>query len=242
MGSDLDAVYQYHDGTKHHFNQFARSPGRLDWASQPHPFRTFYDAPAVPLFPSPDGPRAAMPPRASSVAYDDLFDDGAPPAPAEPLTASAVGDVLRHALGLSAWKQFREARWSLRVNPSSGNLHPTEAYVITGAIDGLSTSPAVFHYASDRHALERRCEFDPGAWRTLVDGAGGDSVWLVALTSIHWREAWKYGERAFCYCQHDLGHAIAALRIAAALAGWRAVLLAGMVARRYRGAHRHRSR
>jgi nitroreductase len=42
---------------------------------------------------------------------------------------------------------------------------------------------------------------------------------LIALTSIHWREAWKYGERAFRYCQHDLGHAIAAIRIAAALAG-----------------------
>jgi len=47
----------------------------------------------------------------------------------------------------------------------------------------------------------------------------------VALTSIHWREAWKYGERAFRYCQHDLGHAIAALVVAAAAVGWRAVLL-----------------
>src|SRR5206468_12429317 len=47
---------------------------------------------------------------------------------------------------------------------------------------------------------------------------------LVALTSIHWREAWKYGERAFRYCQHDLGHAVAALRLSAALAGWRATL------------------
>src|SRR5207249_1791262 len=50
-------------------------------------------------------------------------------------------------------------------------------------------------------------------------------VWLVALTSIHWRESWKYGERAFRYCQHDLGHAVAALRLAASLAGWRTVML-----------------
>ena len=38
--------------------------------------------------------------------------------------------ILRYSLGLSAWKQFRASRWSLRVNPSSGNLHPTEAYVV----------------------------------------------------------------------------------------------------------------
>jgi SagB-type dehydrogenase family enzyme len=220
LGSDFDAVYRYHDGTKHHFNQFARSPGRLDWASQPSPFRSFHDAPAVPLFPSPGGAQAIAVPRALPTTYDELLCGDAVEARAAPITAAAVGDVLRHALGLSAWKQFREARWSLRVNPSSGNLHPTEAYVVTGAIEGLSRAPSVFHYAADRHALERRCEFDEASWGGTPNGA-----WLVALTSIHWRESWKYGERAFRYCQHDLGHAVAALRLAAALVGWRAVLL-----------------
>jgi len=33
---------------------------------------------------------------------------------------------------------------------------------------------------------------------------------FVGLTSVHWWEAWKYGQRAYCYCKHDLGHAIAA--------------------------------
>jgi nitroreductase len=47
----------------------------------------------------------------------------------------------------------------------------------------------------------------------------------VGLSSIHWREAWKYGERAFRYCQHDAGHAIATVRYAAATLGWSARLL-----------------
>src|SRR5437867_7846657 len=50
-------------------------------------------------------------------------------------------------------------------------------------------------------------------------------AFLVGLSSIHWREAWKYGERAFRYCQHDAGHAIATVRIAAATLGWSAVVL-----------------
>ena len=49
---------------------------------------------------------------------------------------------------------------------------------------------------------------------------------LVGLSSIHWREAWKYGERAFRYCQHDAGHAIATVRYAAAALGWSARLIA----------------
>src|SRR4030095_16868411 len=48
---------------------------------------------------------------------------------------------------------------------------------------------------------------------------------LVGLSSIYWREAWKYGERAFRYCQHDIGHAIATVRYAAASLGWTALLL-----------------
>lgn len=212
----IGAVHTYHDGTKHHFHRFARSLGYLDWASQPNPFRSFAGAAEYALHPRPDAAGSAL---------------GAPH------SAMEIGDVLRHSLGLSAWKQFRESRpstgsgrrelverrWSLRVNPSSGNLHPTEAYVVAGPVAGVSDAPAVYHYAPDRHALEQRCAFEPAAWTAAL--AGDEGAWLIALTSIHWREAWKYGERAFRYCQHDLGHAIAAVRIAAELAGWRARML-----------------
>src|SRR5262249_57178691 len=37
----------------------------------------------------------------------------------------------------------------------------------------------------------------------------------------YWREAWKYGIRAFRYCNHDCGHAIGAVAYAAAALGWR---------------------
>jgi len=84
----------------------------------------------------------------------------------------------------------------------------------------------VFHYAPDSHALERRCRIDAAAWdANAADWPPGS--FLVGLTSIHWREAWKYGERAFRYCQHDTGHAVAALRYAAALIGWDLRLLTG---------------
>jgi SagB-type dehydrogenase family enzyme len=214
----IETVCRYHDGTKHHFHAFARSLGYLDWASQPRPFRGFSDTPVVPLYPSPEALADGYAPRPAT--FDEACSRALAPAP---FSAPALGDMLRHALGLSAWKRFGSSRWSLRVNPSSGNLHPTEAYVICGPLPGLAAGPAVYHYAADRHALEVRCAFDGGVW----DGAFGvrQDVLLVALTSIHWREAWKYGERAFRYCQHDIGHAVAAISVAASLIGWRAVLL-----------------
>ena len=115
-------------------------------------------------------------------------------------------------MGLSAWKQHGASRWALRVNPSSGNLHPTETYLVWRR--------RVYHYAPREHGLEERARLDGAAADLLASGA-----LLVGLTSIHWREAWKYGERAFRYCQHDTGHAIGALRLAAAMLGWQLALL-----------------
>jgi SagB-type dehydrogenase family enzyme len=195
----------YHDQTKHHFQRFARSPGYLDWATLPDPFRRYAGAPLVSL------PRT---PFADAVLYPALFDGRVD---AAPLSHHAIGEFLRCSMGLSAWKQYGASRWALRVNPSSGNLHPTEAYVLAEA--------RLWHYASREHALEERCVVDESAWTGWMRPTSGESAFLVALTSIHWREAWKYGERAFRYCQHDAGHAIAALRLAAALLGWRLALL-----------------
>jgi SagB-type dehydrogenase family enzyme len=127
-------------------------------------------------------------------------------------------------MALSAWKQAGGNRWALRVNPSSGNLHPTETYVISGPVAGLLDVPAVCHYAPKIHALEVRARFAIGAWRDLVAGLPPQTI-IIGLSSIYWREAWKYGARAFRYCQHDAGHAIAAIGFAAAALGWKATLL-----------------
>ena len=193
---------RYHDRTKHHFGRFARSLGYLDWATQPDPFRRYQGAPLIEL------PRF---PRADDVEYGALFDGSVPPAPVE---LHAIGEFLRCSMGLSAWKQYASSRWALRVNPSSGNLHPTEAYVVHGA--------GVFHYAPREHALEQRCALERAAWE---QAGGSHDTFLVGLTSICWREGWKYGERAFRYCQHDVGHALCAMRLAAAMFGWRLTLL-----------------
>ena len=130
----------YHEATKHHFNRFARSSGYLDWSTQPDPFRRFDGAPLIEL------PRTPVLP---DVPYDALFEGGIEPAE---INAETVGEFLRCSMGLSAWKQYQASRWALRVNPSSGNLHPTETYLVWGG--------RVSHYAPREHAIEERCLFD----------------------------------------------------------------------------------
>jgi SagB-type dehydrogenase family enzyme len=202
-------VLRYHERSTHHPHRFAAGPGRLDWANQPDPFRSYAGAPRVEL------PLARADPGAS---WGALHEPGA--AAPFPLGRGSLGAFLELALGLTAWKEHGGARWSLRANPSSGNLHPTEGYLLVAEEDGIPAG--LYHYLSRDHVLEQR--WAPVSAETLRRRLSGDAF-LLGLASIPWREAWKYGERAFRYCQHDVGHALGAVRYAAAVLGWSARLL-----------------
>ncbi len=205
----LARIVAYHQASKHHLDRYAPGPGGLDWANQPDPFRHYAGA-----------PRSELSLRADALAtpFESVRRGERPTA--YPLERDALAMLFELALGLSAWKQYGGSRWALRCNPSSGNLHPTEGYLICAALPGLAAG--VHHYLSHDHVLEQRARPDFSAWGNVLQGGV-----VVALTGIHWREAWKYGLRAYRYCQHDCGHAIAAVACAAAAVGWQARLLAG---------------
>jgi len=218
-GDALATVMLYHRETKHHFSRYARSLGILDWANQPDPFRRYEGCPLIAL------PRLKPEDEPASPPYEDLFRQGAIASAA--LDSIALSRFLECSLAISAWKQAGEVRWALRANPSSGNLHPTEAYVLIDKIERISSSPGLYHYAAREHALELRAEWPAGRFRSLVQ-AFPPNAFLLGFTSVNWRETWKYGERAFRYCQHDVGHALGGARIAAQMLGWRMVLLDGV--------------
>jgi SagB-type dehydrogenase family enzyme len=215
----IDRVIRYHVQTKHHFNRYARALGYLDWANQPDPFRRFEDAPLItlPLLKSDEEP--------ISPAYDAIYQRGL--VPAKPVTVPTLSRFFELALALSAWKKAGDMQWALRSNPSSGNLHPTEGYLVLPKMHGLDLKAGLYHYAPKEHGLEFRAEFSADHMARFLAPFPVQSF-LIGLSSIHWRESWKYGERAFRYCNHDVGHAIGTARIAAATLGWNMALLDGL--------------
>jgi len=211
-GDDEAMARWYHQRTKHHFHAFAPGPGRMDWTSQPEEFRRHWNAPVTPL-PQPDtdpGP-----------TYGSLYDLRNSPLP---VNIDTISSFFYHSLAVSAWKNRAGATWALRVNPSSGNLHPLEAYLAIGGGNSLDQGPAIFHYDPRAHALERLQRLPADLWAGMMPGMP-PGAFLVGLSVIHWRCSWKYGERAWRYCRLDAGHALAALRFAAAALGWRLLLL-----------------
>ncbi|KAH7307337.1 hypothetical protein KP509_22G054900 [Ceratopteris richardii] len=216
--SDIDTIFSYHERTKHSFQKYADGPHGLDWGKQPNPFRRYQGLSQVPLR---HYPLYMSPP--DQMAYPKAFTGFIN---VNILTKAAVSQLFYDSCALSAWKKAGDALWSLRINPSSGNLHPTEVYFISGTMLGIHSKPFVAHYCPKEHAFEIRGEIPYDLWVEMKRDLPNDVV-FIGLTSIHWREAWKYGERAFRYCNHDIGHILAAISMAGTAIGWDAILVDG---------------
>lgn len=221
----VSKFYEYHNATKHTVQRLYSSGHRLDWASQPNPFLHYDGAELIDL------------PRQFQVSTTDYFATVASQAENaksrgrknENENVAACSDfaeflsnLLFSGMAISAWKQVvgTDSKWALRSNASSGNLHPTDTHVLVRQ-DTDQIKAGAYHYRVDEHRLEKRLSLD--LVTPLVERLGINfeaPPLVLCLSSIFFREAWKYRDRAFRYCQHDMGHALASLTLSAASFGW----------------------
>lgn len=203
MNKNLQTVFRYHEQTKHSQQRYARSLGYMDWATQPNPFREY------------EGTKKITLPLSTSNATlpFSLLDEDVPSAP---LLKESLAQFLEFSMGIAAWKESDGNSWAVRCNASSGNLHPTETYLVLPPLFQESDNKcALMHYTPKEHELEVLCEFKSEFFKELPEGS-----FLVGLSSISWREVWKYGERAFRYVNLDAGHAWQSLVVSAKMLGW----------------------
>ena len=195
---------EYHESTKHSVESLRRTRQALDWANMPDPFRHYEGVPVLDL--------PADPPIPEIPALEVLH--GVPSTTPAGDGPTFLSQLLFYSAAISASKRVPSTgyRYALRVNPSSGNLHPTEFHFLTR---GLKEWPdGLYHYRPSSHTAEQRAL--GGLEMKLADGS---APIVFVLTSIAWREAWKYRDRAYRYCLLDMGHAWQALALAARAIG-----------------------
>ena len=194
----------YHEATKHSVESLMRARRVLDWANMPDPFRHYEGVPVLDLPADPPAPQIPALEVLQGASGTTPVVDG----------PAFLSQLLFYSAAISASKRVPSTgdAYALRVNPSSGNLHPTEFHFVTR---GLKEWPdGLYHYDPSRHMAEQRGR---GTFETTM--AGGPAPIVFILTSIAWREAWKYGERAYRYCLLDMGHAWQALALSARAIG-----------------------
>ena len=179
---------EYHESTKHSVESLRRAQYMLDWANMPEPFRHYEGVPVLDL--------PADPPAPEMPALEVLQGAcGTTPAVDGP---TFLSQLLFYSAAISASKRVPStgARYALRVNPSSGNLHPTEFHFLTRGLQGWPDG--LYHYRPSAHMAEQRALGDVD-----LKLAGSSAPVVFILTSIAWREAWKYRDRAYRYCLHE---------------------------------------
>jgi SagB-type dehydrogenase family enzyme len=195
---------EYHELTKHSAESLRRTQHYLDWANMPNPFRHYEGVPVLDLPADPPAPQISALEVLQGKIGNTRARDG----------AEFLSQLMFYSASISASKRVPSTGviYSLRVNPSSGNLHPTEFHFCTRGLVGWPDG--LYHYRPSSHMTEHRAIGDFGA--KLINNS---TPLVFVLTTIAWREAWKYRDRAYRYCLHDIGHAWQALTLAARAIG-----------------------
>ena len=191
---------EYHELTKHSAESLRRTQHYLDWANMPNPFRHYEDVPILDLPADPPAPRISALDVLAGKAGNTSATGG----------AKYLSQLMFYSASISASKRVPSTgyAYALRVNPSSGNLHPTEFHFSTRGL--IDWPDGFYHYRPSSHIAEQRAIGNFAA--KLVDT---DAPLVFVLTTIAWREAWKYQNRAYRYCLHDVGHAWQSLALSA---------------------------
>jgi SagB-type dehydrogenase family enzyme len=101
-----------------------------------------------------------------------------------------------------------QGRLPLKTSPSGGARHPIEVYVLARRVDGVR--PGLYHYAADRHRLER---IRTGASRRQIVKYLPTQTWfgtaaaVMFMTAVFARTQWKYDfPRAYRVVLAEAGH------------------------------------
>ncbi|MEE2959283.1 MAG: nitroreductase family protein [Myxococcota bacterium] len=193
MTSLVQTALEQHRASCHFLDRPAKAPPLAEWPRGERHELCFQGAPAIPY-----GPQGS-PVQKTMVA---------PQSTTVPMDWNHLTQWLDLSLGVTATAGPPNDPYPLRSHPSSGNLHPVEAYLI---IPGGHPQPAgVYHFQGIALQLTKRTqsiELPPGPI-------------LLGLSLLPKRQAWRYGDRGYRYSLLDLGHAIGALAHGACSWGW----------------------
>ncbi|MEM2042179.1 MAG: SagB/ThcOx family dehydrogenase [Nitrososphaerota archaeon] len=186
---------RYHEATKHTFVS-VRMPGRgLDWENRPYPFKVYLDAEKI-----------RLPAGFGSPPLDLISAITSQQRRTERLNLSELAGLLFYSAGITRIYRYPfGGRYYFRAYPSTGALYQTELYVVAGDVSGLE--PGVYHFDPGQFVLSVIRRGDYRSHLSALTGHDGvvscDAA--VVLTSVAWRNAWKYGARSYRHWFWDGG-------------------------------------
>ena len=217
---ETGAAWAYHDATKHTWASVRSGGHMMDFTNQPRPWKLYEaELPAVAL-----GDDAGA---SGATALDAI--GGSADGTAE-LTLPRIAALLLLSAGVTKQRASPGGTMRFRAAACTGALYHIELYLLTKDLPGLPAG--VYHYGAHDNALRL---LRAGDFRgTLAHATGGEPAVasaqaVVAYTTTYWRNAWKYGARAYRHAFWDSGTIIANTLAAASAHGIAASVVSGFV-------------
>ena len=203
---DIEAAWQYHQGTNHSRRSVSQSGHYMDWDNQPSPFK---------LYPGLTGnqlpteiPNSGLPAlKALGLASPEGLGEG----PCRP-TLSQLAGLFHYSAGITKEGTVPGGKMYFRAAACTGALYHIELYLVCGDLPDLPAG--VYHFGAHDFSLHRLREGDHRG--VLLEATGGQAAVAEApatiiLSSVYWRNSWKYQARAYRHAYWDSGTILANL-------------------------------
>lgn len=206
---DVEALWHYHETTKHSYQSVRTGGHYLDWANQPLPFKIYSDLPPILL------PRDWR--HSNTAALAAIASAG----PREPVTRvpdlRVLAAILFHSAGITRRRSYPGGEIFFRAAACTGALYEVELYLVCGPLPDLEAG--LYHFDPADFALR---QLRSGDLRSLLaratanEPAVSQAPVTIVCTGVYWRNAWKYQARTYRHFFWDNGTILANLLATAA--------------------------
>jgi len=219
---DIEAAWQYHDGTKHSYSSIRTNLHFLDWANRPRPFKVY---PTVEAFPLPrDAPQ-------TGVAALSAISESVSPWPVNAIPdLQDLARILYFSAGITKQRAYPGGEIYFRAAACTGALYEIELYVVTGDLQGVDAGVYYFNPADVSLRLLRKGDFRGNlALATALEDAVAHAPTTIICTGTYWRNAWKYQARTYRHFGWDNGTLLANMLAVSTASGLPAKIVLGFV-------------
>jgi SagB-type dehydrogenase family enzyme len=219
---DVQAAWEYHEGTKHSVQKLRSDPHYLDWEIQPIPFKIYPKLESMPL-PAPAASSGVAALKAIAARSSDAALTSVP-------ALQTLAELLHFSAGITKRRRYPGGEIYFRAAACTGALYHVDLYLVCEDLPGLAAG--VYHFGPHDFALRK---LRGGDCRALLAAASGEeprvagAPVVIACASRYWRNAWKYQARAYRHCFWDNGTILANLLAVAAAHGLPSHIVLGFV-------------
>jgi SagB-type dehydrogenase family enzyme len=198
LNKEIKYALVYHQETKHSPTSIRLSNHYLDWDNKPKPFKFYTNIPSIPL------PVHFPVPSLNVITMKET--DQIPSSENNKINTELLSSILFFSSGITRQIKFPHGKYFMRAAPATGALYPIELYIVCENVGGLQSG--VYHFCPGQFTLTKLRE---GDYRQLLSEAAGSdpaikkSPFTIVLTSIAWRNAWKYQARSYRHWFWDSG-------------------------------------